>query len=168
MTGRILLKQGPSLSSPLSRKQQPNGVWRGAIQTALIMLWEVYISADDESPAHRAGGGGWRLLWWLFKEPLLKVINSFLTGVKPIRSTLCSPRHTWACLGGVSGGNVMDGTPRWGKKGISDLDSAEPWLPRGLEPWNELRGGTRNKMASTDASLTWDVPVGAVNIIDKI
>lgn len=63
--GENPLKGPPQLEVSFSRKQQPNGVWRGAIQTALIMLWGVYISADDESPSHQAkqpektaGGGG--------------------------------------------------------------------------------------------------------------
>lgn len=47
--GESPLKGQTQLEVSFCRKQQLNGVWRGAVQTALIMLREVYISADDSS-----------------------------------------------------------------------------------------------------------------------
>lgn len=49
--GESPLKGQTQLEVSFCRKQQLNSVWRGAIQTALIMLWVggVYISADDTS-----------------------------------------------------------------------------------------------------------------------
>ncbi len=61
--GESPLKGQTQLEVSFCRKQQLNGVWRGPIQTALIMLWEVYISADDsplswaKRPERRAEGG---------------------------------------------------------------------------------------------------------------
>lgn len=111
--GESPLKGQTQLEVSFCGKQQLSGVWRGAIQTALIM-WGVYISADDSSLSwaeglERRGDRGYYndFLKSLCGGYKLRSLSHFshlcVTHSLCFASFHATPGCVWKC-GGVSGG----------------------------------------------------------------
>lgn len=125
---RILLKDGPGLTSTLAGNNSTNGVWRKGILTALITQLGVYSSTDDWLLTHRAtqrepqsGRGGGRGCFNDFLKMLFWRLGTLF-------SLVCNPLALLFTLHlGVSGrgfvGGKVDGWDS-GMKGKADFGAS--------------------------------------------